>query len=120
MLNHTPKNVIFLWLLLACLASSCGEREPQKGKPVTINASTATLPNHVKYTFHKRNEKGRKANEGDLLTFHLVVQNNEDAVLSTTYGKYKEPIKELPYEDNYFIHKPFFKEIFAMQQKEIV
>ncbi len=112
------KNVrFFLYIVCAiCIFTSCGgDTEPTNkvGKD-NISANTATLPNHVKYTFYKRNEKARKPQEGDLLTFHFVIQNYEDSILSTTYGKYKDAFKEQPFEGNFFMTKLFFKEIFSM------
>ena len=107
MLNFTLKvggGFLLLWLVL----TACGENPPSKGGQ--LSANSAVLPNHVKYTFYKRNEKGRKPKTGDMLTFHLRVQDHHDKELSnTTYT-------EQPYEDgeSYFTYKPFFKEVFGM------
>jgi|GEM_PF-2346274 len=95
---------------------SCGNETTTEKTKQEIIAKAVTLPNHVKYIFYKHNEKGRKPKMGDLLTFHYVVQNHKDSVLSTTYGKDKEAYKEQPYEDvpSFFTYKPFFREVFAL------
>lgn len=100
-----------LWVLCVAITSCGGTEEGKDTKSNgTLTANSATLPNHVKYTFHKRNEKGRKPKAGEMLTFSLLVQNHKDAELSnTTYT-------EQPYEEgeSYFTYKPYFKEVFAM------
>lgn len=98
-----------LFALLILLIVSCtGQPEKQKETGNEVVVQSATLPNHVKYSFSKHNEKARKPKEGDLLTFKLRIQNSQNVELSNaTY-------KEHPYEENYFIFKPFFKEVFAI------
>ncbi len=95
---------MLIFMVVGCMQETTDKQGAGKDK-VT---ETTTLPNHVKYTFHKRNDKGRKPKEGDLVTFHLRVQNHKDVELSSNLHP------EIPYEENYFIYKPFFKEVFAM------
>jgi FKBP-type peptidyl-prolyl cis-trans isomerase len=112
MLTNIQITSAFLLLGLAYLTGCGGNEGEQAGKNNvnTITADSGTLPNHVKYTFHKRNEKGRKPKDGDLITFRLSVRNHKDAELSNhTY-------QEQPYQDgeSHFTYKPYFKEVFAM------
>lgn len=68
----------------------------------------------VRYNFHIQNKEGRKIKTGDLITFHLLIQNDRDSVIRNTYAKNQQAIKELPFEDTYFIGSYFFKDIFSM------
>jgi FKBP-type peptidyl-prolyl cis-trans isomerase len=51
-----------------------------------------TTPSGLKYIFHKRDEKGKKAKEGDILTMHIVFKNSKDSVLRSTFAE-PEPLR---------------------------
>jgi FKBP-type peptidyl-prolyl cis-trans isomerase len=51
-----------------------------------------TTPSGLKYIFHKRDEKGKKAKEGDILTMHIVFKNSKDSVLRSTFTE-PEPLR---------------------------
>lgn len=54
----------------------------------------------LKYRFYKQDEAGKKPKEGDLITFHLKIQNSTDSVLQTTFGS-GNPIK-MPFQKGNF------------------
>lgn len=101
-----------LFAILVFIAVGCGGEagKPETNEDATPKTGMNTLPNHVKYNFYKRHEKGRKPKEGDMLTFSLKVENHKNVVLSNNV------FTEQPYTEgeSYFIYKPFYKEIFAM------
>lgn len=99
-----------LFALLVFIAVSCGGEVGKTDNYKNTDAQTGTLPNHVKYSFYKRHEKGRKPKEGDMVTFSLKVENHKNQELSNTV------YIEQPYSEgeSYFIYKPFYREIFAI------
>lgn len=46
-----------------------------------------TTPTGLKYMFHKRDEKGKKAKVGDILTMHIVFKNSKDSILRNTFSE---------------------------------
>ncbi|TAF68269.1 MAG: FKBP-type peptidyl-prolyl cis-trans isomerase [Cytophagales bacterium] len=82
---------------MALLFTSCG------GDSNTANSQKAptdaqTTPSGVKYIFHQKNDKGKKAAEGMYATFHFVMKNSEDSVLRSTYTEITGPMKQLRLE----------------------
>jgi FKBP-type peptidyl-prolyl cis-trans isomerase FkpA len=51
-----------------------------------------TTPSGLKYMFHKRDEKGKKAKEGDILTMQIVFKTSKDSVLRNTFTE-PEPLR---------------------------
>lgn len=107
-MRHITKFFLFLLLLQACKQGGGGQKNL-----FGTNLSENQTQSGVKYQFYTQN-KGRNPKEGDLISFHLVIQNDKNEVLQTTYGKYKQAIKELPFEVPYFIGKPYFKDVFEL------
>jgi FKBP-type peptidyl-prolyl cis-trans isomerase FkpA len=105
---------VLLWLLVFLLIWWLSSCQSGGGIGYGLGNSTQVTPNGVKYVFFEQKNAISKARAGDLFTFHLIVQNHQNQVLSSTYDKYREAIHELPFEENYFIGKPFFKDIFQM------
>jgi hypothetical protein len=103
---------LIIVLLLIWMTTSCQSSQESSGG--FFGKVSQTTASGIKYIFLQQNIKGRKAGTGDLITFHLIVQNHQDSVLSSTYHKYKGAIQELPFEENYFIHKPLYRDIFGM------
>jgi FKBP-type peptidyl-prolyl cis-trans isomerase len=103
---------LLAYVLAISILVACGG-----GSSVLSNFSSdensGTTPTGVKYKIYNHNTQARKIQNGDLLTFHLIVQNHQDSVLRSTYREGKEGIKELPFEEPYFIAKEYFKEIFS-------
>lgn len=109
MLSQYP-NIIYLFLICLLInLFSCGGGTPQRGGNTEMRGSEQTTSG-VKYKFFIKNDT-KKAQNGDLITFHIVVEVN-DSILSSTYGEYEQAIQELPFERSYFIGKPYFKDIF--------
>ncbi|MFN4147573.1 MAG: FKBP-type peptidyl-prolyl cis-trans isomerase [Runella sp.] len=65
-------NISLSVLAILAVFASCQHR---------VNVSETGL----KYQFHEKNENGRKPKIGEILTFHIVVQNSRDSVLFSSY-----------------------------------
>jgi FKBP-type peptidyl-prolyl cis-trans isomerase FkpA len=52
----------------------------------------------LKYQLHDQNKDGRKPKIGDVVTFHLIVKNSKDSVLSDTYkgGQPQQMMLQVP------------------------
>ncbi len=101
------QGLIFL-IGTSLLLHACG------GKGGSLLGSSATnnllqTTSGVKYQFYQKNQEKRAIQQGDLVTFRLVVQNNLDSVLSD------QTFREYPVQDQgILIDKPYFKEVFEM------
>src|SRR4051812_31576487 len=51
-----------------------------------------TTPNGLKYVFYKRDEKGRKAKPGEIITMNFAFKTSKDSVLRSTF-KEQGPIQ---------------------------
>jgi FKBP-type peptidyl-prolyl cis-trans isomerase FkpA len=92
------------WVWVACGGSESGA--------VFSGGSEKMTSSGVKYIFYQQNQKNKKAQPGDLITFHLIIQNHQDSTLRNTYREGKTGIQELPLESEFFIGKEYFKDIF--------
>ncbi|MCU0446089.1 MAG: FKBP-type peptidyl-prolyl cis-trans isomerase [Microscillaceae bacterium] len=115
------KNIALFWWLSSCKSatyillvawtlSACGGGE---ASTTSWLGSEKTTPSGVKYIFFQQNSKNKKAQSGDLITFHLIIQNHQDSIIRNTYREGKTGIQELPFESDFFIGKEYFKDIFA-------
>jgi FKBP-type peptidyl-prolyl cis-trans isomerase FkpA len=60
-----------------------------------------TTPSGLKYMFHKRDEKGKKAKEGDILTMQIVFKTSKDSVLRNTFTEpepLRVPLQKAPFK----------------------
>jgi FKBP-type peptidyl-prolyl cis-trans isomerase len=113
-LNKSMK-ISYLYLFLGCILftlANCGSGNESPTKPARNAHTTAS---GTKYVFHKQNPQGKKLKTGDLLDFHLVIRNSLDSIIRNTYKESPEGIREMPFEETYFIgkEKPNFKEVFS-------
>ncbi|MEO1654864.1 MAG: FKBP-type peptidyl-prolyl cis-trans isomerase [Bacteroidota bacterium] len=97
----------FLLTAFFFLLSGCG------GGSLTgqSEASPEITSSGVRYHFYQKNKKARALQNGELVSFRMVVQNHQDSVLSD------QLFQEYPFEKDYFIYKPYFKEIFSRVQE---
>ena len=87
-----------LFLLLGCNGST----------PSYTFENATQSESGVKYVFYTHNKKNRPVKPGDLLSFQLLVQNHQDSVLSN------RTFQEFPFQEPYFISKPYYKDIFSI------
>lgn len=104
--STNPISLICLWTFLLTCFSGCGG----DSRPVSVENATQ-IESGVRYVFYQRNQKNRPVKPGDLLTFQLVVQNNQDSVLSN------RTFQEFPFRKPYFISQEYYKDIFSLVSK---
>lgn len=94
-------------ILIVCLSSGCGGasiiNQPESSQEMTSSG--------VRYHFYQKNKRGRSLQNGELVSFRMVVQNHQDSLLSD------QLFQEYPFEKDYFIYKPYFKDIFSQVQE---
>ncbi|TAE72145.1 MAG: peptidylprolyl isomerase [Bacteroidetes bacterium] len=100
-------SVFIILFLTNCVGGSESPTKPAHNAHTTASG--------IKYVFHKQNPSGKKAKLGDLIDFHLVVRNSLDSVIRNSYQESPEGIREMPFEETYFIGKenPNFREVFS-------
>ena len=81
------------------------------GAPSYTYENAAQSESGLKYVFFTHNKKNRPVTPGDFLTFQLLVQNHQDSVLSN------RTFQEFPFQEPYFISKPYYKDIFSIVYK---
>ncbi len=98
--------LLSMWvLLLTTVACQTTSKKDPSLQPI---AGASSTPTGVEYKFYTQSKTPRKAQQGDRISFQLLVQNNTDSTLSNQY------FKELPFESNFFIGKEYFKDIFQL------
>jgi FKBP-type peptidyl-prolyl cis-trans isomerase FkpA len=97
-------------ILIGLILGACSGSEPSNS---AWAISSKTTPSGVNYVFYQQNQKNKKAQTGDLITFHLIIQNHQDSIIRNTYREGKTGIQELPLESDFFIGKEYFKDVFS-------
>ncbi len=98
--------------LISVFLISCQENN-QEGSPSTKNGLYNT-PIGTRYQFHKQNPNGNTPKKGDLIDFQLVITDHNGKALRNTYNEKPSGIKELPFEDPYFIAHKNYREVFSL------
>lgn len=100
-------SVFIIFFFTNCVGGSDSPTKPASNAHTTASG--------LKYVFHKQNPQGKKAKLGDLIDFHLVIKNSFDSIIRNSYQETPEGIREMPFEETYFIgkEKPNFREIFG-------
>ncbi len=102
--------IISLCFVLAL--SACQEQDQEN----TTNSKNGlyNTASGIKYQFHKQNPQGNTPKKGDVLDFHLVITDHAGKILRNTYNEKPSGIKELPFEDPYFIANKHYKDVFSL------
>ncbi|MDX2306387.1 MAG: FKBP-type peptidyl-prolyl cis-trans isomerase [Microscillaceae bacterium] len=103
--NITCLEKLFYGLLLGFVWLMPGCRENTQN--ATIEDAELSKSG-VRYVFYTRFKNNRAAQQGDLITFQLKVQNHLDSVLSN------QVFQQYPFQEPYFISKEYYKDIFSM------
>lgn len=88
----------FIFTIILNLNLAC--QQNQEGKPPLDAQKT---DDGLNYQFFIKNEKGQKANIGDYITYHLVIENHKNKVIQSTYNNIQGAIID------HKIQKPRFK-----------
>jgi FKBP-type peptidyl-prolyl cis-trans isomerase FkpA len=99
--------IFIIFFLISCQEST------QENSPSTTNGLYNT-PIGTRYQFHKQNPNGNTPKKGDLIDFHLVITDHNGKTTRNTYNEKPSGIKELPFEDPYFIANKHYREIFSL------
>ena len=99
---------IFFITLVSCTS---GEYEESKTKKGWVKSSKIqTTKSGIKYQILLRKKNSSKISPGLHITYHQVIRNHKDSVLSTTYPY--GPKKQIPFEGPYFLG--YYEEMFQM------
>lgn len=106
--NLMDKKIILLSLWAILIGISACQNTSKKDPSQQVIAGASNTPKGIEYKFYTKNDAPRKAKQGDRISFRLLVQNVADSTLSNQY------FKELPFENDFFIGKEYFKDVFEM------
>ncbi len=106
--NLITKRVVVLSLWIMTLGVISCQNTSRKDPNQLSIAGASTTQTGIEYKFYTKNNTSRKTQQGDRISFNLLVQNATDSILSNQY------FKELPFENDFFIGKEYFKDIFQM------
>ncbi len=100
--------LLFLVTLGACTSGDYEESKTKKGW-VKSNKTQSTKSG-IKYQILLRKKNSNKVASGLNITYHQVIRNHKDSILSTTYPY--GPKKQIPFERPYFLG--YYKEMFQV------
>jgi FKBP-type peptidyl-prolyl cis-trans isomerase len=103
--NHID---IFIFLILYLIGMSACNQSQNENQSIQNIAGASSTAKGIQYKFYTQNNESRKAQTGDRISFQLLVQNNLDSIISN------QTFKELPFEEDFFIGKEYFKDVFGL------